>query len=246
MRLHLPVVPLISLLLPHLMVVASALGAHIHILYEQWTNHVSWSLLPLDYFRFSQVQMERRSAPIARPSAAGGQQQGRPRMPFRDDAPRSRAPASAPRRNNNNNNRNQPQQNVSRRGGNAVGAVRKPRGRNDRMMDIDQGPSGRPVGRFPMTTSAGRGNGRGRNTGNARNSVAPASERGGRKSARGRGGARRGGRGGEKKTPATRENLDADLENYMMRDSNTAKVTLDTDLENYMMGVTDLPAQIGA
>lgn len=138
----------------------------------------------------------------------------------------------------------------ARRGGKAagsgVGAVRKARGggRNSNMMDIDQGPSGRPVGRFPITTG-GKNKKGGKRGGNA---AAPA--------ARGAAGGKRGGRAGregkgkgdqQKKKPVTKESLDMDLDNYMMRDEKTAKTTLDADLESYMLGgASDIPQQIGA
>lgn len=126
----------------------------------------------------------------------------------------------------------------------AAGAVRKPRRdrRRNNMMDIDEpagAPSNRPIGRFPMTTTEGgkkMGKKRGGKTGGAQ--AGPA--RGGKSAGRG------GRRGGKKSAPLSRENLDADLDNYMMRDASTAKASLDADLENYMMGITDLPEQIGA
>lgn len=118
----------------------------------------------------------------------------------------------------------------SGRGGrsNGIGAVRKParQPRSSNMMDVDQGPSGRPIGRFPMT--AGKKGGK-RGAGAARG---------------GRGGAR-GGKKGERKPKPTKENLDMDLDKYMMKDPKTAKSNLDNDLDSYMLGATDLPQQIG-
>lgn len=97
------------------------------------------------------------------------------------------------------------------------------------MMDIDQGPSGRPVGRFPMTANKRGGKEDGRRGGSRPN-------RGGR------GGAKK---GGERKGKPTKENLDMELDKYMMKDPKTAKSSLDNDLDSYMLGATDLPQQIG-
>lgn len=128
-----------------------------------------------------------------------------------------------------------------RMGGSGSGPVRKPRqNRRSNMMDIDQGPSGRPVGRFPRTTAEDGGN---RKKGGRGGAVAGRGGRGGKRGgAAGRGG-RRGGKSG---APLNRENLDKDLDSYMMRDEKTAKTTLDQDLDDYMMGMTDIPEQIGA
>lgn len=216
------------------------LGAPL-LFWSLWTNQ--WASFPVPFLsRFRQVEQDRRSAPaIARGGSSRSANDQKQRMPFSGNA----SIKSGNNRNQNTSSSNRNNQQPSgrggrggRRGGSAVGAVRKPRssGRNN-MMDIDQGPSGRPVGRFPRTTTddsskrGGRGGGRG-----------------GASTVRGRGGKRggtRGGRGG-KKAPLSRENLDADLDSYMMRDASTAKTTLDADLENYMLGVSDIPQQIGA
>ena len=108
-----------------------------------------------------------------------------------------------------------------------MGGVRKPRQqkRDNRMMDIDETSGSRPASRGPKTQDGAK--------------------RGGKAGGRG-GSAARGGRGGRPKAvPVTRENLDMDLDSYMMRDATTAKTTLDTDLENYMLGTSDFPQQIG-
>lgn len=127
--------------------------------------------------------------------------------------------------------------------GKSIGAVRKPRakGRNNNMMDIDQGPTGRPIGRFPMTTGGATG-GNKRGVRKGRGASAAAGRGGKHGGAAGRGGSRKGG----KREPLSKEKLDMDLDSYMMKDAGTAKTTLDADLESYMMGVSDLPTQIGA
>jgi len=110
------------------------------------------------------------------------------------------------------------------------------------MMDIDQPPAaGRPIGRFPRTTTDDGPNGKRKGTKVGRGGAVAG--RGGK-----RGGASSGGRrrGGKKAAPLNREKLDMDLDNYMMRDEKTAKVSLDQDLDEYMMGMTDIPQQIGA
>lgn len=62
--------------------------------------------------------------------------------------------------------------------------------------------------------------------------------RGGYGSARGgRGGRGRGrGRGGSNRVPPNVENLDMDLDNYMLRDTKTGRSVLDNDLDSYMQG----------
>lgn len=105
-----------------------------------------------------------------------------------------------------------------------MGGVRKPRQqkRDNRMMDIDEAPGSRPAARGPKKQDAAK--------------------RGGKAGGRG-GSAARGGRA--KAAPVTRENLDMDLDSYMMRDATTAKASLDTDLESYMLGTGEFPQQIG-
>lgn len=198
--------------------------------------------------RFRQVEQERRTAPaVSRGGSSRPSNDQKQRMPFNNSVRPSNNTGGSNRNNNDNNNRNSQQvssrggRGGSRRGGAAIGAVRKPRskGPGNNMMDIDQGPTGRPVGRFARTTADDGSKKGGRRVGG----------RGGASAGRGRGrGGSRGGRGGrgDKKTPVSRENLDADLDSYMMRDANTAKTTLDADLENYMLGVSDIPQQIGA
>lgn len=221
---------------------------------SSWTNQ--WASFSVPFLsRFRQVEQERRTAPAVTRAGPSGSSRAsndhKQRMPFSGGnaaRPNSRPNSSGNSRNANSNNNNRNNQQASSRGGRggrrgggaAIGAVRKPRSnnKNSNMMDIDQGPSGRPVGRFPRTTADDGSNKGGRRGG-----------RGGTSAGRGRGGGRggsRGGRGGAKKAPLTRDNLDADLDSYMMRDANTAKTTLDADLENYMLGVSDIPQQIGA
>ena len=48
-----------------------------------------------------------------------------------------------------------------------------------------------------------------------------------------RGGPKRGGRGGQREKPKTAEQLDAEMDDYFMKDEKTAAQKLNTDLDDY-------------
>lgn len=75
--------------------------------------------------------------------------------------------------------------------------------------------------------------------------AAPIASRPGRSGRRRGGGGRREGSRGGRQQPASRENLDKDLEKYMMRDAKAGKAVLDNDLDAYMMGTSELVALPG-